>query len=833
MNTVLYQILVNGRYFFMKQRISSTELFYRKKVNFVDREEIRSIVKKECYYLNKNDRYFRVIDIYGLGGMGKTCLLHTLKSEISEIVSPDESLIIDVSLEIDKHQSLKSLVSIRKQIPESCITFDYALISYWEKSGCIEKIDDSFMSEIRESIWNALSVVDAISDICSAALPTPVSIPSISELFNLVDKVIRKGKQVLIRDKLSAINQLDLQDLLKKMPAFLGFDIDKITEKKNKKIVFLCDSYQQSVPYCESKEWLLDLVSQIHKGLFVITGREKLKWSDTEKEILPYQLKCFTPEVARDYITNHIDNANPETIEEIISSSNCLPLFLDIAIRVYNTELNSNNPIDIAYFKDRESLMERFMYHLPERWHSIIFALSVIKVFNKDIFSELAKGISCDCPYDDYDEIVYSSLSNYINYGTSLVKLHDLFCYQAASVLSQDYKKRVWNVYLEIIRRKIVSFYKQSQGDSVTLFLNLLQCCIDMNLSITTKEAENILDIFFIIMDNRIYFEPPAIEISYKDNIKDILKMIHTVMYEKINSKNTVQMLESIKNPLFFGKHYNSYNIKLLYYKSLMGHYSELKNGIQDMISNFDDSDKGYWYYSYTKMYFSDYLTMDGKFISALEQLILLKNEDIFFGARYEVNRAIGHIYRFNMMLSKAKSTYQDQIACVKSISAKIHLQTNLCETFCFFDLEDFEKIYDETLKQADNFKSYRNIGKLYYSKAIVLIKKQNYSMAYDYINKSISINKENGYESGELFALIARAYCDYAQSGIISQTTLSDIERLFDKNHVYRFFRLPISIMKGDDKTIKQLEKEFGWLNFEDTVASYKRFINGLRPLK
>lgn len=71
----------------MKKRLSSIELFEEKKVNFVDREEIRKIVRDECNELiKKGDRYFRVIDIYGLGGMGKTSLLHTLKSEISDII---------------------------------------------------------------------------------------------------------------------------------------------------------------------------------------------------------------------------------------------------------------------------------------------------------------------------------------------------------------------------------------------------------------------------------------------------------------------------------------------------------------------------------------------------------------------------------------------------------------------------------------------------------------------------------------------------------------------------------------------------------------------------
>ena len=51
----------------MKKRLSSIELFEEKKVNFVDREEIRKIVRDECNELiKKGDRYFRVIDILNM-----------------------------------------------------------------------------------------------------------------------------------------------------------------------------------------------------------------------------------------------------------------------------------------------------------------------------------------------------------------------------------------------------------------------------------------------------------------------------------------------------------------------------------------------------------------------------------------------------------------------------------------------------------------------------------------------------------------------------------------------------------------------------------------------
>lgn len=304
------------------------------------------------------------------------------------------------------------------------------------------------------------------------------------------------------------------------------------------------------------------------------------------------------------------------------------------------------------------------------------------------------------------------------------------------------------------------------------------------------------------------------------------------MVYEKKNTIDTINLLKSVKNPSKFGKHEKSYNLLLLYSECIAGNYSEFYIALIEMELQLKNSEMSNWYYFRIKTYISDFLMMKGQFRQSLQKLLEEKNNDLSDDMIFQLERVIGHIYRFNMELDMAESAYLiNNTRLNNSINSRVYLQTNLCETYCFFQPDKFKSLYQPTLNDALSLGNLKNIGKLYYSNAIVLIQERQYSQAYNMIQKSLAINKHDGYQSGKLFAYMAQAYCDYAIYGKINSQTYNEIQELLVSNKVYEFFELPIIMMSGKNTSIESLRNKYEWLDFDYTVNQYKKFLVKLRP--
>ena len=91
-------------------------------------------------------------------------------------------------------------------------------------------------------------------------------------------------------------------------------------------------------------------------------------------------------------------------------------------------------------------------------------------------------------------------------------------------------------------------------------------------------------------------------------------------------------------------------------------------------------------------------------------------------------------------------------------------------------------------------------------------------------------MNQQSNYPAGVLFALIAKAYLEYAELGAISNTLLERIYRYIDRLKVYGFLKLPITLITDDKDEIESIQKDFNWIDFDYTLNEYKKFIKQLR---
>lgn len=809
----------------------------RSKKPFVDRTDTLKQIKEIYENLYSDTEYFKVAVIHGMGGIGKTRLLNEIKNKVEKKFKDEYVDIIHVSFEIEKsHQSINNLLKIRKNYKGNCTIFDYALITYWAKTH-VEKLDDEFSYKIRSNFCTDLLDFlndTGISKVFELSSEIAIGVPSVSSIFDLIGKILRRVDRFRYKNELVDIPELDTFALELNLPYYLGLDIKRNLERNKLKYFFLfLDSYQQSLPYSESKEWLKCLISTIGRGVFFVTGREKLQWQDVEGHIRTFQLLSYPETAARDLLGRYIKVPDSTIIDTIIKSSQCVPFFVDMSIDVYleAKKINSERVIPSVYFSDRDTLIRQFINHLPEKWHDLLLFLSVIHIFNERIFEEIIRRFNIQCPFYDYETLIKTSISKYVENSYDLIKLHDVFCSQASNILSHNEKILVWKAYLEFIHSRESHLAADDHANVlIILFANLLRIREELQIELTPSVNEKLLDIFFVIIDIKARFIPPGSNIGQPDSVNELLQFFNAVIHEKENTTTTVQRLNSIKNSFLFGKHQISFRVIKGYVKSLQGDYDIFKNDLISMNDDLNECDERYWYYNKIKIYLSDFQIMDGQFKLALANLKYLENrltatEDIFL-----TERSIGHIYRFNMLLNMAEEHYSLLLETYTQHPIyRNYFQTTLCETCCYFKPEYVENNFEFILQDAITLGNLKNQGKLYYSMAIVQIRKGNFWSALANIRKSIDVNKQDGYKSGILFAYMSQAFYDYALFGRVKKENMNNIRSLLAKNKVYSFFELILYKMEGREDLAQAMKDNYEWLDFDETIRKYEAFLQDI----
>jgi len=807
---------------------------------FVDRSEIRTFVINEIEHKIQKEEYFKIISIYGMGGIGKSCLLNEIENQVSQLDKAYRFLSISFEIESNR-QYIENLIKICDAYDKPCILFSYAAMLYWEKTSILQ-LNTKFMKKLQDSFLT--DFIDAINQVAAVVLPANMefpALPAISDILKCTGEIIQLIRNTSYFSIMKKLRKLSSSELLDRLPVLLGMDIDhnEYEGKQQKPLICLFDSYQQSIPYSESVEWLRQLISTIHKGLFIVTSREKLLWTDKENDIYPYELKCYPEEEARNYLSEYIRPKDADFIDLIIASTQCVPIYIKLAIDIYQREILHNlEDLDKSLFQDREALAVRFINHFVPNWQEVIMNLAVIRIFNKEIFSYIVQKQNLNCPLHEYHDIVNVSLIQYIENTNSLVKIHDVFCNNVVKILNGQQKIDILSLYLNyVLYRQPYILGSDQIGILLTLFINILQIEIDFSrqLILQTDIIEKTLDLFFLLSNVKVTFTPIEPTENKDSNVNQMLCLINAIFYKNKSTQKAIKYLEHIKNPKELGYHEKSFHVFSRYTFSLTGDYASLKKSLKNYNDSLTDKDKPFWYYMQIKLYSSDFLLMEGNFIDSYQILADLEKQldntifsvDTFF----QIQRQKGHVFRFNLYMDKAFEEYEKVFTYSETSDAvKGYIYTNMIEAKCYFSPQFVEENFETALAYVESEKQIKNKGKLYYARAISNIVNKKYDLAADDIQQSIVLNRQDGYQSGELFALMAQAYLEYACHNELTENTSERIHKLLADNKVYNYFNLPLSIMKGIEKQTEHYRTEYQWVDFDHTLKQYNVFFKNIR---
>lgn len=409
---------------------------------FTDRTTYKEILKNAVEDKQKMDEY-RIKVFYGVGGQGKSYLKDRflIQDYLNELRNTDKNIVFTDAIDFEHkpnsiHPDLallfiaKDLIEKGKlPLPAFCLGY-LKYLSFTSSFGNLQELYPYlFKISTSQLLGDKLAgdVVNEVIDfmINSAASETLGSVPLVGYLIKKItnagkDRVIEWFRQQNTKDILDDLDSLDRLSLLERLPILLGFDVYQYMQynasegnTSSKRIVIIIDGYEtlwakESNINLNKDKWVRDLIKYMPGAVFLIFGRDKLKWSEVEKDegliagMEQIKIDGFTDQDADSYL--RLVPIEDQSIREAIirnakagqKDDGCLPLYLRLESSTYETIINSgkiptSEDFDEGNEKTETDIINRFFKQLNPEFSNAIEVLSLCNYIDEDIIELLEK----------------------------------------------------------------------------------------------------------------------------------------------------------------------------------------------------------------------------------------------------------------------------------------------------------------------------------------------------------------------------------------------------------------------------------------------------------
>ena len=794
---------------------------YEYKREFLNREDIRMSIRTTIEQYNC-ESIFKVYALDGIGGIGKTELLNKINETYSEVNN-----IVFIAFN-ETNDILKKLIDIRNQFMYAP-KFDYLFLKYWELTK-IEKLNENYIKSLNNQFTSILDKYDRFSN----------TISLINPVINYASDALKLGKDLWNFCKKikwgsefeELLNDTDIypEKILRKLHIYLAEDIQLEENSTSKKPIFIFDNYKKELVDSDV-EWLKEFVNAFSAGVFIITSREKLPW--TKKSTVkfePYTMASIPPNCVKRYLKEL--GVEKNYINLIIEKTQCIPFYLDLGIGAY-FNLREEEDFEII-LENKDTLTKKFLNHLSAEEQKIVDILAIIRVFNKDIYNNILNMNHLDYIDFSFEEFIKKSITFDSGDGQNY-RINEVLANNIVAIATDTKKQEYTKQYIKILVDRCI--FRELPHELLTYCINAFKLCDKYFLHLDEETTDRLFDLILFILDTcwitEFYEEMKSI--TNNVTVKAILKFAESFVERQTDIKKGLSIIEKIPlNELGKSKHINTIICEKNYLLSIKGGYSEAERNFKAFYESLSPRQNKERFYVKGATYYSDMLMLRGRFQDALRIFKDLEYSaylelDIAQVVNFEIKKQEGHCYRFNLFLNEAISKYNSNLINSENeyIRLKAYRLTTLCESLCFFEPEEVQRIEKEALEVNNRVKNNNNLAKIHNCLGIVAIHKKDYKKAYNHISKAIEINNHTSYRAGNLFSLIAMAYLEYAQKGSITPKTQKHIFELYDNiDRIYQYLLLPIYIINNDEENLIKIKSEVQWLDFDYTTDEYKKFL-------
>lgn len=384
----------------------------------------------------------RIINFFGIGGIGKT----SLKNELIKATSEMESYVV-TEIDFNAHelrQPSRGILHLRftlgKKYKVKFPLFDIAFSEFWIRTNPHLKISSNDIPFLEEGSI-VMEIVSLVSEVPGLGL-----IPKIPQVVRKLGKKTQDWLTLKKQEELRELQTVNTHNIPNYFPYFFSEDLKGWLKENNKSIVFFLDSYDEINKDRDSEatrfsydSWVRSLVIRLNQGCFCIFGQQKIFWHEYKSEWKDYisyhQLEEFSETNSKSYLSAcGINKAND--ILKILESTKGHPFFLSLMVDTYKRESS-----ELELIGNRGKVVNRFMRYLPQDEIDFAKILSVARYWNREIFQLLAREFGFGQFATRYQQISNSPFIQMVD--EDMLILHSLMREELINRIEKNLKTKI------------------------------------------------------------------------------------------------------------------------------------------------------------------------------------------------------------------------------------------------------------------------------------------------------------------------------------------------------------------------------------------------------
>lgn len=369
---------------------------------FTDRETYRSSFWRKYEQVREEQKQgleactLHVLNYYGFGGIGKTRLTEQLRKEMDEKLPNSLHVYYDLS---KKQESSQVLLELHQElIRKASFTFyrfEYAFYLYTKKTtGTANSPQVQTLVDQHPSLKILLFTLGLIPG--GGTLTTALS---------TADEGIARIRELINKDwaNFSCMETMEPEDLYKHLPQYFAADMRDNMRKRTDPVVIFLDTYEALVNELsqigdplKNDEWLREddgVIPGIPGVLWVISGREKLKWVDWDESLEQHLLGSLSKPDAIQFMEK-CGISDTKLCEGLYQLTDGIPVYLDLCVDCYQGLLKNGEKPEISRFgKNKRELVKRFVSYASDAQQDNIYMLACLHTWTHDLVQDLAGEI--------------------------------------------------------------------------------------------------------------------------------------------------------------------------------------------------------------------------------------------------------------------------------------------------------------------------------------------------------------------------------------------------------------------------------------------------------